>query len=614
MDDDLKLKVSMLPDSPGVYLYYNNEGRVIYVGKAKRLKRRVNSYFNREHAVARTNLLVRNIADLSYIVVNTEEEALDLENNLIKEYQPRYNVLLKDDKSYPWICVSRETYPRVFITRDERTKGAKYYGPYPKTEVAHALLDVLRKLYPLRTCRHPLTPELVAARRYPLCLQYHIKNCEGCCQGFVSPEEYGEHITAVRQILNGDTKQVSDYLYSLMMALAEQLKFEEAEVVKRKYRLIENYRARSVIVNPSIHNMDVFAILRDESAAYVNYMHLRNGSIVQSLTVEYRFQDRDSDESDAEILSTAIRDIRARFPDTYCNGDTKEMIVNVMPDFKVEKFTYTVPQRGDKRKLLAIALKNVEQYMADKVKRMDKLNPEQRVTRLLTTIQKDLHLNVLPHHIECFDNSSTGGENAVASCVVFRDGKPSKKEYRHFNIKQADGFDDYAQMKEVLTRRYGRLTEEGQPLPQLVIVDGGKGQLNAAVEVIDEMGLRGQIALIGIAKRLDEIFFPGDSVPLYIDPNSETLRVVRHLRDEAHRFGITHHRKRRSKSQIHSRLDDVDGVGEKTKTLLLKHFKSVKRIGEAPLDELATLIGPARAQRLHAALHVNDIEELSQTI
>ena len=603
MDADLKLKISMLPDSPGVYLYYNNEGKVIYVGKAKRLKRRVSSYFNREHAVARTNLLVRNIADLRFIVVNTEEEALDLENSLIKEYQPRYNVLLKDDKSYPWICVSRETYPRVFITREERAKGAKYYGPYPKAEVAHALLDVLRKLYPLRTCRHALTPELVAARRYPLCLQYHIKNCEGCCQGFVTPEEYGEHIAAVRQILNGDTKQVSDYLYSEMMVLAEQLKFEQAEEIKRKYRLIENYRARSVIVNPSIHNVDVFAIKRDDTAAYINYMHMRNGSIVQGLTVEYKFQDRDCDESDAEILSTAIRDMRARFPDTYAGGDTKELIVNVMPDFKLQQLTYTVPQRGDKRKLLAIALKNVDQFMADKLKRMEKLNPEQRVTRLLTTMQRDLRLTVLPHHVECFDNSSTGGENAVASCVVFRDGKPSKKEYRHFNIKQASGLDDYAQMREVLTRRYTRLLEEQQSLPQLVIVDGGKGQLSAAVEVMDELGLRGRVALIGIAKRLDELFFPGDSVPLYIDRNSDTLRVIQHLRDEAHRFGIAHHRKRRSKSQIHSLLDDIEGVGEKTKTLLLKQFKSFKRVNEASPDELAALLGPARGARLHAALH-----------
>ena len=607
MDDELKLKVSMLPDSPGVYLYYNNEGRVIYVGKAKRLKRRVSSYFNREHAAARTYLLVRNIADLSYIVVNTEEEALDLENSLIKEYQPRYNVLLKDDKSYPWICVSRETYPRVFITRDEHLKGAKYYGPYPKAEMAHALLDVLRKLYPLRTCRHPLTPELVAARRYKLCLQYHIKNCEGCCQGFVSPEEYGEHIAAVRQILNGDTKQVSDYLYSVMMALAEQLRFEEAEVVKRRYRLIENYRSRSVIVNPSIHNMDVFAILRDDGAAYVNYMHMRNGAIVQSLTVEYKFQDRDSDESDAEILSTAIRDLRARFAGEEGNADTKELIVNVMPDFKLERLTYTVPQRGDKRKLLEIALKNAEQYKADKLKRMEKLNPEQRVTRLLTTLKNDLRLDRLPHHIECFDNSSTGGANAVASCVVFRDGKPAKKEYRTFNIRQASGLDDYAQMREVLTRRYSRLTEEGQSLPQLVVVDGGKGQLSAAVEVMDELGLRSEIALIGIAKRLDEIYFPGDSVPLYIDRNSDTLRVVQHLRDEAHRFGIAQHRKRRSKSQIHSQLDDIDGVGEKTKLQLLKHFKSFKRINEASRDELAALIGPARATRLYVALHGEEV-------
>lgn len=604
--DELKLKISMLPDTPGVYLYYNSEGTVIYVGKAKKLKRRVSSYFNRVHEVARTNILVRNIADLKYIVVNSEEEALDLENSLIKEYQPRYNVLLKDDKSYPWICVSRETYPRIFITREERTKGAKYYGPYPKTEVAHALLEVLRKLFPLRTCRHPLTPERVEARKYPLCLQYHIKNCQGCCQGFISAEEYEKYIAAARQILNGDTKQVSDYLYKTMMKLAADLKFEEADVLKRKYKLIEGYRAKSVIVNPSIHNVDVMGITRDDRAAYVNYMHVRNGAIVQSVTLEYKFRDSDTDETDAELLSTAINDVKARLDNDDKDYKSNELISNVLPEFQRQGITYTVPQRGDKKKLLAISLKNAEQYRLDKLKRMEKLNPEQRTMRLLTTIQKDLRLNALPHTIECFDNSSTGGENAVASCVVFKDGKPSKKDYRHFNIKLASGFDDYAQMREVLTRRYSRLLNEGSPLPQLVVVDGGKGQLSAAVEVLDGLGLRDEIAVVGIAKRLDEIYFPGDSVPLYIDKNSETLRVIQHLRDEAHRFGITHHRNRRSKSQIHSLLDDISGVGEKTKTLLLKHFKSFKRINEATLDQLAAVVGPSRASRLYASLHAEN--------
>ncbi len=602
MQDELRLKISLLPDSPGVYMYLNAEGEVIYVGKAKKLKRRVSSYFNRVHPVLRTNMLVRHIADMRYIVVNTEEEALDLENSLIKEYQPHYNVLLKDDKSYPWICVSRETFPRVYITRDEHKRGAKYYGPYPHAETAHALIDIIRKIYPVRTCRHNLTPEAVASKKYPLCLQYHIKNCRGCCQGHISAEEYGAYIDDIRRILNGDTKQVSDYLLTEMMAMAEQLRFEEAHELKRKYQLIEKYRARSVIVSPTIHNVDVFAIVREHEAAFVNYMHLRSGAIVQSVTVEYRFRDIDTGESDAELLSSAIRDMRERFAEEYKDDKVREVVVNVEPDFSLEGVTFTVPQRGDKRKLLDIALKNARQYHDEKLKRMEKLNPEQRATRTLTVMARDLHLNDLPRHIECFDNSNIQGTSAVASCVVFRNAKPAKKEYRHFNIATVEGPDDYASMREVITRRYRRLTDEEQPLPQLLVVDGGKGQLSAAVEALEMLGLRGTIAVVGIAKRLDEIYFPGDSVPMYIDKNSETLRVIQHLRDEAHRFGIKHHRAVRSKSQTRSRLDDIPGVGEKTKLLLLKQFKSVKRIGEASLDDLTAVVGPAKARAIHEAL------------
>ena len=602
MRDELKLKISLLPTSPGVYQYLNREGTVIYVGKAKNLKRRVSSYFNRVHPVVRTNLLVRNIWDMKYIVVNSEEEALDLENSLIKEYQPRYNVLLKDDKSYPWICVTKELFPRVYITRDKHTKGAKYFGPYPKTEVAHALLDTIKQLYPIRTCRHPLTIDNVEARKYKLCLQYHIKNCEGCCQGIVSHETYSSYIDNIIKILNGDTKQVSDFLMQEMMKLAGQLKFEEAELLKRKYQLLEKYRAKSVIVNPTIHNIDVFTIVRDDSAAYVNFMHLRNGSIVQSMTVEYKFQDAGSDETNEEILSTAVRDMRERFSDIYKHEKVREILVNIVPDFEIEGVEYVVPQRGDKRKLVAISLKNAEQYRTEKYKRMEKLNPEQRVTRTLTTMMKDLHLNELPRHIECFDSSSISGTNAVASCVVFKNGKPSKKDYRHFNIKEADGSDDYASMREVINRRYTRLVSEDAELPQLLVVDGGKGQLNAAVEVLDLLQLRGTIAVIGIAKRLDEIYFPGDSVPLFIDKNSETLRIIQHLRDEAHRFGITHHRNKRSKSQIHSQLDDIKGIGPKTRNALLRHFKSVKRIKEASPDEIAMVVGAAKAKLVIDAL------------
>lgn len=606
MRDELKLKISLLPDSPGVYQYLNREGTVIYVGKAKNLKRRVSSYFNRVHPVVRTNLLVRNIWDMKYIVVNSEEDALDLENSLIKEFQPRYNVLLKDDKSYPWICVTKELFPRVFITREKHTKGTKYYGPYPKTEVAHALVDTIKQLYPIRTCRHTLTTENVENRKYKLCLQYHIKNCEGCCQGFVSHETYSAYIDDITKILNGDTKQVSDFLMQEMMRLAQELKFEEAEVLKRKYQLLEKYRAKSVIVNPTIHNVDVFTIVRDDGAAYVNFMHMRNGAIVQSLTVEYKIQDAGSDETNEEIISTAVRDIRERFADTYKHDKVKEILVNVVPDFEIEGIEYVVPQRGDKRKLVAISVKNAEQYRTEKLKRIDKLNPEQRATRTLTTMMKDLHLKELPRHIECFDNSSISGTNAVAACVVFRNAKPAKKEYRHFNIKNADGNDDYAQMREVINRRYTRLLNEGTELPQLLVVDGGKGQLNAAVEVLEQLGLRETIAVIGIAKRLDEIFFPGDSVPLYIDKNSETIRVIQKLRDEAHRFGITHHRNKRSKSQIHSQLDDIKGIGPATRNALLKHFKSLKRIKEASNDEISLVVGANKARLVIEALEIGN--------
>lgn len=595
---ELKVKLSTMPESPGVYRYFDKEGTVIYVGKAKNLKRRVNSYFNRVHPTLRTNMLVRNIWDLKYVVVNSEEEALDLENSLIKEFQPHYNVLLKDDKSYPWICVTKELFPRVYITRETPNRGGRFYGPYPKTEVAHALLDVLRQIYPIRSCRYNLTPSTVESKKVRLCLQYHIKRCAGCCHGLITPRQYQEYIDEITQILRGDTKQVSDYLFDEMEHFASELKFEEAQEVKRKYQLIEQYRSKSVIVNPSIHNVDVFSIISDDSASYVNYLHVRGGSIVQSVTLEYKFIDADANADEADLLSTAIREIRDRFKETYRHDKVKEALVNVLPDFELDGIEFVVPQRGDKRKLLGISLKNAEQHRIDKYKRMEKLNPEQRVTRTLTTLQRDFRLPVLPHHIECFDNSNIGGTTPVASCVVFRDAKPCKKDYRHFIIKTVEGANDYASMKEVLSRRYSRLLAEGEPLPQLVVLDGGKGQLSAAIEVLDELGLRDKVSAIGIAKRMNEIYFPGDSVPLFIDKNSESLHVIQRLRDEAHRFAITFHRKRRSNSQIHSELDDIRGIGEKTKQLLLKQFKSLKRIREASQPDLEAVVGKARAQRI----------------
>lgn len=599
---ELKAKLQNLPSSPGVYRYLDKTGKVIYVGKAKNLHRRVNSYFNRVHPVRRTNMLVHHIWDLVTVVVNTEEEALDLENSLIKQYQPHYNVLLKDDKSYPWICVTKEPYPRVYMSREKPNRAARFYGPYPKVEVARALIGTIREIFPIRSCRYNLTPESIQSGKFRLCLKYHLKSCPGCCKGYISVEDYGKYIDEIKQILNGDTKQVSDYLLGEMQRLSRELKFEEANELKRRYLLIEKYRAKSVIVNPSIHNIDVFTILRDDTAAYVNFIYVRNGSVVQCLTLEYKLVDADSDETDAELISTAMREIHERFKDRYDKERVREALVNVVPEYPLEGTDYIVPQRGDKKKLLDISLKNAEQYRVDKYKLMEKLNPEQRVMRTLTRMQRDLHLTELPRHIECFDNSNIGGTSAVASCVVFRDAKPAKREYRSFNIKTVEGPDDYASMREVLTRRYSRLLDEGQELPQLVVLDGGKGQLSAAVQVLDELGLRGRIAAIGIAKRMNEIFFPGDSVPLYIDLNGETIRVIQHLRDEAHRFGIAHHRNKRSKSQIHSELDDIAGIGPKSKTLLLKHFKSLKRLREATVEEVAAVVGAKRAQALKQAL------------
>ena len=600
MTDELKLKLSLLPDEPGVYRYRNREGTIIYVGKAKNLKRRVNSYFNREHESVRTTMLVRNIADLEYTVVNTEEEALDLENALIKEYQPRYNVLLKDDKSYPWICISGDLYPRVYITRDARSKGDRYYGPYPRAEVAKVLIDTMRQIYPLRTCRLFVSRGTIEAGKHRLCLQYHIHRCEGCCQGLVTPEHYGEYIAEIRQILNGDTHVLMDVLMQQMQQLASELRFEEAEFVKRRYKLLEHVRRRSVIVSPSIHNIDVFGLLRDDDAAWVNYMHMRGGAVVQSLTLEYRLSTRDED--DAEIMSMAIAEVRQRFAETYRRDRVTEVMVNVVPDVEFTGLSFIIPQRGDKKKLLDIAVKNATQRRTDRLRMMEKLNPEQRTTRTLTTMQRDLRLTALPRHVECFDNSNIGGKDAVASCVVFRNAKPSKKEYRHFIIKTVEGADDFASMREVITRRYSRLMQEGQELPQLLIVDGGKGQVTAAIEALDGIGLHGAIAVVGIAKRLNEVYFPGDSIPLYIDKNSETLHVIQRLRDESHRFAITFHRQQRSKGQLHSALDDIPGIGPKTRELLLKHFKSLKRIREATEPQLAAIIGPSKAKSLKEAL------------
>lgn len=589
-------KIAVMPTCPGVYRYYDAQGTVIYVGKAKNLKRRVSSYFNRTHDSLRTNLLVRAIADLEYIVVPTEQDALNLENAMIKEYQPRYNVLLKDDKSYPWIVVTKETFPRVFMTRKRIKDGSKYYGPYTDSASARTVLELIRDLYPLRSCAHAITPEYIAKGKGRLCLDYHLHRCGGCCTGKVTAEEYAREVERVKQILRGDMRELLDHIKADMESLAEQLRFEEAQVAKERYKLVERYCAKSVIVSQTIGDIDVFGIDDNDREVFVNYMHVRRGAVVRSLTLEYK---RRLDETQAEILSHAMTEVATQLGVTF-----EEVIVAEEPDTEMPGVTFIIPQRGDKAKLLEVSQRNARQYRIDMLNQMARKDPAQRTDRLMERMKADFRLNELPRHIECFDNSNIQGTNPVASCVVFRDGKPSKSDYRHFNIKTVEGPDDFASMKEVLTRRYTRMMAEApDDLPQLVVVDGGKGQLSAAVEAFDEMGLRGRIALVGIAKRLEEIFFPGDSVPLYIDKNSESLRVVQALRDEAHRFGITHHRNRRSKSQTVSALDGIPGIGPKTRDALLIRFKSVKRIGEADLDAIADVVGPAKASIVYSALH-----------
>lgn len=590
----LREKILALPDEPGVYMYLNRDGKVIYVGKAKRLKRRVSSYFNRRHDSTKTNLLVRNIADLRFVVVPTEEDALHLEDAMIKEYQPHYNILLKDDKSYPWIVITSEPYPRVFMTRDKREVRGRYYGPYANVNSAKTVLELIRQVYPVRSCRHLINDEFIRRGKARLCLDYHIKKCGGACKGLVSTDEYGNFISQIRKILNGDTGSLLRYLRDEMETLSAQWRFEEAQELKRRYELVEKYQAKCTIVPPDENEYDIFAYDENGASAYVNFMHIRHGAVVQSLTLEYR---RRLDEGREQILAMAIVEIGRRFERKF-----NEIIAPFNPDTEFSDFNVIVPMRGDKKKLLDVGQKNVTRYRIDKEKEADKRDPEQAVSRLMQRMKADFRLSHEPRHIECFDNSNIQGTNPVASCVVFRNGKPSRRDYRHFTIKTVVGADDFASMKEVLHRRYTRLMAEGEELPQLVVVDGGKGQLNAAVEAFDEMGLRGTVALIGIAKRLEEIYFPGDQIPLYIDKKSESLRVVQHLRDEAHRFGITFHRDRRSKGQIASVLDTIKGVGPTTSATLIRHFKSVKRLRQAPEDEIAAVVGPAKARLIKDAL------------
>ena len=582
----LSNKILNLPDAPGVYIFLDKKGNVIYVGKAKRLKRRVASYFNRKHDSLRTNLLVRNIVDLRFIVVTTEEDALHLENAMIKAYKPHYNVLLKDDKSYPWIVVTKELYPRVFMTR-EKGLDAKYYGPYSSVQNARMMLQLIRDVFPLRSCIHNLEEKKIARGKYRLCLDYHIKKCTGPCRGYVNPEQYGKFISQIKQILNGETILLENYLKDEMNRLSSEWKFEEAQEVKERYENVRKYNSKTVIAPPE-NDLDMFAYVENGDSAFINFMHIHQGAVVQSLNFEFR---RRLVETKEELLSLAIAEISKRF-----NRNFSEIIVPFKPDVEFEGITFIIPKRGEKKKVLDVGTKNALQYMNDKEKMAEKLDPERGVEKLMEQMKKDFRLDVQPRHIECFDNSNIQGTNPVASCVVFRNGKPSKKDYRHFIIKTVDGPDDFASMKEVLHRRYSRMISEGEELPQLVVVDGGKGQLSSAVEAFEELGIRGKVALVGIAKRLEEIYYPCDQYPLYIDKKSRSLQVIQALRDEAHRFGITHHRLRRSKSQTQSELNNIKGIGPNTaKTLMLK-FKSLKKIKEASFEELEKVVGKHKAK------------------
>lgn len=595
--EQLRNKILNLPDSPGVYMYLDRNGKVIYVGKAKRLKRRVSSYFNRRHDSTRTNLLVRNIVDMRFIVVGSEEDALHLENAMIKRYQPHYNVLLKDDKSYPWIVVTKELYPRVFMTREKGIEG-KYYGPYSNLQSAKVVLDLIRDTYPLRSCRHALDEKSVARGRYSLCLDYHIGKCGGVCRGLMNPEDYAEYIRRVRQILNGETVELEHMLLDEMTRLGENWKFEEAQAVKEKYEIVRRYNAKSLIGETSTPDADLFAYVESEDRAYVNFMHLHRGAVTQSLNLE--FVRRQNETTREEILSMAVAEVMHRFDRKF-----DEVLVPFQPDVEFDDISFTVPQRGEKRRALEVGFKNATQYMKDREKEAALLNPDRATDKLMERMKSDFRLRSEPRHIECFDNSNIQGTNPVASCVVFRNGRPAKRDYRHFNIKTVVGANDFASMKEVLHRRYTRMMAEGQPLPQMVVVDGGKGQLSAAVEAFDEMGIRGDVALVGIAKRLEEIYFPGDTLPLYLDKKSPSLRVIQALRDEAHRFGITHHRNKRSKSQTVSELDGIKGIGAATASKLMKHFKSLKRLKEAELSEVEAVVGKSKAAILSAAFSEN---------
>ncbi len=585
----LQLQIQSLPDGPGVYQYYDKEDKILYVGKAKNLKKRVASYFNKIHDTAKTNVLVKKIVTIKHIVVPTETDALLLENNLIKTLQPRYNVMLRDDKTYPWICIKKEAFPRIFPTRRMVKDGSEYFGPYTCFKTVNTILDLIKELYPLRTCNYDLSQKNIESNKFKVCLEYHIGNCKGPCEGHETSENYQKQVEAIREILKGNFKESQREFKRLMNDFASKMQFEEAQKIKEKIDVLENYQSRSTIINPKITNIDVFSIVSDESAAYVNFLQISHGSIIRSHTLDIK---KKLDESDEELLELAIIELRDRF-----HLLSKEIIVPFSVNLG-ENIKITIPQLGDKKQILDLSIRNAKFYRIDQLKQLQIVDPEKHSNRIMAQMQKDLRLSEEPRHIECFDNSNIQGTNPVSACVVFKDGKPSKKDYRHFNIKTVVGPDDFASMEEVVYRRYKRMLEEKQPLPQLIIIDGGKGQLSSALKSIDELGLRGKIAIIGIAKRLEELFYPGDSVPLYLDKKSETLKVIQQLRNEAHRFGITFHRDKRSKSALNSSVETITGIGEKTMLTLIKHFKSVKRLKLASEKEISEVVGISKAKKI----------------
>ena len=586
---ELEIQIKTLPDQPGVYQYYDKNGTILYIGKAKNLKKRVASYFNKNHEYGKTRVLVKKIATIKHIVVNTETDALLLENNLIKKYQPKYNVMLKDDKTYPWICIKKERFPRVFSTRNVTKDGSEYFGPYTSVRTVKALLDLIKELYQLRSCNFDLNRKNVAELKYKVCLDFHIGNCKGPCEGLQTEESYNKDIVAIRNIIKGNFKESIKSFHQLMIDFADKMEFEEAQKIKEKIDLLANYQSKSTVVNPSITNVDVFSIISDESYSYVNFFKISNGSIIQSHTIEIK---KKLNETDKELLELAIVEIRQRF-----NSQSKEIYVPFIVDVG-EEIKVTVPVLGDKKRIVNLSVRNAKYYRQEQFKQIKIVDPDRHVNRLMAQMKKDLRLSAEPRHIECFDNSNIQGTNPVAACVVFKNGKPSKKEYRNFNIKTVEGPDDFASMEEVVFRRYKRLLEEGQSLPQLIVIDGGKGQLSSSLKSLDILGLRNKIAIIGIAKRLEEIYYPEDPVPLYLDKKSETLKIIQQLRNEAHRFGITHHRNKRSKKALENELEQISGIGKQTVVSLLKHFKSVKRVRMATIEELENIVGKARAIKI----------------